>query len=198
MTTFYSLNDDSTYAQNAVWATVKAATAGSLVRNTTQSYCQCGWDTANYFIERGFFNFDTSSIGGSSIITAVTFNLYGLAKSGAGRAYNIFTSTCSNPVVKEDFDLVGSTALSDTAILQADWSTTGYNIWTLNATGLSAINKTGTTKLVIMETLKDVANVTPVDDVSVTYSTYQQSGTSQDPYLEVTYTAGGSSFFAFL
>lgn len=195
-TIFYSLNDDSIYAQNAVWATARAATAGTGTRNTTIATCQAT-SSGDYYVERGFFNFNTAALGASATITAATFGIYGTAKNGAGSGYNIFSSTCSNPVVLADFDLVGTTKLSDTDILQAAYSTTGYNIWTLNAAGLAEINKTGITKLSLRETLKDLANSAPADTADISYASYQATGTSTDPYLSITYTTP-ASFFALL
>ena len=69
-------------------------------------------------------------------------------------------------------------------------SVNAYNTWTLNSTGTAWINKTGYTQLAVREG-HDVLDVWP------SYTTNQgnwidvylseQNGTTQDPYLNVTY-----------
>ena len=188
--TFYPSSDDAIYAVATVFATARDATTGT-ARGVTDNMSRAIFSSPNYAIERGFVNWDTSSIPDSVNISSATVSLYGLAGTGSdGRSSNIYGSTASDTIVADDFDLVGATAYCDTAIALASWNTAGYNDFALNATGLAAISLTGLTKVSVREVIKDVGNVAPTDIRDCRYYSVEQAGTANDPKLVVTYTAG--------
>jgi hypothetical protein len=89
-----------------------------------------------------------------------------------------------------DYDSFDGSSYGNTS----SWSTSGYNDITLNATGLSNINKTGETKYCAREKPHDYDNSTSGA------STYRngiyfanQTGTTRDPKLVVTHAAAASS-----
>lgn len=73
-------------------------------------------------------------------------------------------------------------------------STSAYNTWTLNATGMGWISKTGNTLLGIREghDQEDSKPSDPPDATwvqsSITFSTSEETGTTQDPKLVVTHS----------
>ncbi|MBI5732627.1 hypothetical protein HY967_01565 [Candidatus Jorgensenbacteria bacterium] len=130
--------------------------SGDLASLTTNQWA------ANY---RAIFTFDTSPIGTDDIASS-TFSLYGYAKASAvGNTPNLdvyaATPAAVNNLAVADYGQVGSTSLSDAPISYNSFSTTGYNDFALNATGLANINKTGVSKFGTRSANYDVGASTP-------------------------------------
>lgn len=159
----------SGYAQRfggaEAWAT-KRAGAGTGVGNGTIVVAWMGSNVLNQWnnIYRGFCLFDTSIIGSGSTIASATFQPY------------IFTTTNpSDATTRRDIHLAAASPVSDTTIASSDFSNVSttsfgslawtsivlnYNTITLNASGLSAISKTGITKF-SLQTSADLSNSAP-------------------------------------
>ncbi|MFA6215857.1 MAG: hypothetical protein WC768_04795 [Patescibacteria group bacterium] len=148
---------------------------------------------------RAFFPFDTSLLPDDAIIASATLNLYiwsnNLRNDSYGFITVIQTTQDSNLVLAtSDYSKCGAisnpTEGVDAAnrLSQAGVNLNNYNSFPLNATGISWISKTGYTKLGVREG-HDVLNIPTGFPVSYA-STYasERTGTSQDPYLDVTYT----------
>lgn len=189
--TIYPYSDEGIYVNNASWSTTHDATSGTL-RGGATSYVSL---QIGYTIDRAFFTFDTSAIGSGNTVNSASVSLYIYYKTSnvAGYSYNVYSSTNSDTIVAGDYDLAGTTAYS-TAISHSSISATGYNTWSLNSTGMSAINVTGKTHVSMREYEHDVLNSAPSSDTMYfAFYSSRQSGTSQDPYLTVTYSAGGGT-----
>jgi hypothetical protein len=160
-------------------------------------------DTTNqyYQIARGIIQFDTSAIPDDATIVSARVYLQGNKYTGNSPTFdsnfNLSTTTPSSntTLTSSDYNISkhGSTILS-TSIPYASWSTSTYNQYPLNAAGLAAINKTGHTAL-SLRALIDIENNPPASPGGPENSYYtlemytsETSGTSQDPYIEVTYT----------
>ncbi len=197
--TFYPSSDDSIFATSTVFATARGAASGTLSGTATKNFIDCAFSTPNYYVERSFINYDTSPLPDAAAITAVILSIKGSAKNitGAQRAINVYSSTASDTIVAGDFDLVGSTAFCATPITDVAFSTSAYNDFTFNATGIAAIVKTGISKFSLREVNKDVGNVAPVDYADLSFSPVEVSGTASDPVLVVTYTSPGGAWWQF-
>ena len=151
-------------------------------------------------VMRGGFGFDTASLGAGATISSATFSLYGSSKQnsftsgGASAVLCKFAPGSKTAAATSDYGTIDKTLQSDGSIAYASWSTSGYNDLTLNATGLGNINKTGRTWLMTCSA-NDQATSAPAwsgtkqTDLQAYYA--EQTGTSQDPKLAITYTAGG-------
>ena len=95
-------------------------------------------DGSSWDIQRSIFIFDTSSLTSSATISDAIFSLNSVSSSGSNA--NVYTaSPASNTdIVNSDHTTYGSTACSSDKSI-----TTGWLDWTLNATGISNISKTG-------------------------------------------------------
>lgn len=147
---------------------------------------------------RGIFLFDTSSIGADSVSSA-TFSFYGSNKADGLSATPDINVYSSNPasntgLVAGDYDSLGTTDFA-TAITYASFTTAGYNDFILNASGISAIDTGGVTKLGLRNSNYDVADVAPTwsaDGNSFMTGIYAETaGTTQDPKLVVEHSTGG-------
>lgn len=159
--------------------------------------------TTNKFrgLRRGIFLFDTSSLTSGAIISSAVVSIYGKSKAdGASNSPQIGIYS-SNPasntsLVGTDLDSIGSTLLSS-IINYADYSTSGYNDFTLNATGLSQVSKTSITKLGSREVKYDADGATPTwsSGSEMKFEAYpaETSGTTSDPKLVVTYSTGSNT-----
>jgi len=192
------------YAQyskaNQTWATCHD-TAGTgindILANATTPMIQSGSTTGRFnAIRRSFFFFYTAALTSNATISAAVLSIYGYDKydpASWAPSFNIYdtTSTSTTGLASADYLTAGTTAYS-TAITYANWSTTGYNDYTLNATGLAAISKTGLSRFCHRESTYDVANSAPTwsSNKSCYTAVYlaDRTATTEDPKLVVTYT----------
>ena len=145
-------------------------------------------------IDRSFLLFDTSSLTAGATISSATLSIYITSitngHNSGNDSLNIITTTpASNTALAAgDWGSVGS-VLQASAVDLSALTATAYNNFSLNSTGLGNISKSGVTKFGIRPG-EDIANVRPSDDTGnqVVFSSAEQTGTSQDPKLEVTYT----------
>lgn len=202
LTVFPNAGDGSAFNEEGTgnWATCHdAADSSSFLNTGANGYIEASFQTSTFAkVGRFFQNFDTSALGSSATVSAVTSNVYGdLKETGNGQThnFNVFGSTSTDPPGTADFDQGGTTAFANTPIERAAWSTTGYNSWAWNATGIAAVSLTGLTKVCYRDESFDVPDTEPASSATRSYVTGQTSdaaGTTKDPYLEITYTAGGA------
>lgn len=187
------------------WATLRAGAGTSYDATATSSFLVGfrGSTTSSQWklLQRALFHFDTSALTAGATISAATLSIYGNDKQdqlSATPDITLYQSTVSSNTTfaNADFQSFGTTAFA-TAITYASWSTTGYNDLALNANGLSNISKTAVSKFGAKNANHDVANSAPTwgsDQYAYLGSYYaDQTGTTNDPKLVVTYTVSGSS-----
>ena len=165
-------------------------------------------------IYRAFVPFDTSSISSSATITAVTLNLYAVSVNNSdndGSDYiTVSTSTQATHttlVVADYNDAYPLTMNTGSEVIDSGQrkdltsiSPSAYLTFTFNSNGIAAIKKSGQsstcsatagiTCLALREG-HDASGSSIAADAGgnyVYFSTSEQTGTSQDPYLSVTYT----------
>lgn len=146
-------------------------------------------------IIRSIFLFDTNEVISGSTINSATFSVYGLAKdNGVGDLdLSLIGSTpaSNDDLVNADYSQLGSTRYASD-ISYASYSTSGYNDFTLNATGRSNIVAEGITKLGV-RIANDLDNSEPTWAdffAASSFSAYyaDETGISKDPKLVVNYT----------
>jgi hypothetical protein len=160
------------------------------------------WD----FIYRGAFTFDTSSLSDSASITSATAFFYGAGKQDGVSitpTVNIygFTGSAVN-FQTSDYSNFGTTEFSSD-ISYASFSTSGYNEFSLNSSGIANISKTGISKFGTRESTYDAPNSEPTatndnQESGFTVSFADTAGTTSDPKLVVEYSlpsAGNALFF---
>ena len=188
------------------WATIRGHTDGAnfnpnydtadhKINSLMGLYAGTSANTWAFFV-RSAFLFDTSSISGT--VQSATFSF---------TSSNVIANTYSDSIA-----LVSSNPASNIALSLADYDTFGatryapdktfaslitdgiaYNDMPLNAAGIAAIAVDGITKLG-MRSVRDLDNLQPAtwvnDGWGVIYPNYaEQTGTSKDPKLVVTYTS---------
>jgi hypothetical protein len=146
-------------------------------------------------MERLIALFDTSSLTSSATISAATFSLYGFSSGnllGGTQGIAIVASTpaSNTALANSDFSQLGSTRFA-TDLAIGSMSTSGYNDFALNASGIANISKTGISKFGARITA-DIDNTAPTwgsaEQARANFRTADTSGTSQDPQLVVTYS----------
>jgi len=181
------------------WATIRTqtngTTASATVVNSFFGRIRTDGNTDKFdIILRGIFLFDTSSLGGDALLSTVTLSLYGTAKIETLTGNNDLDIGSSSPasdnnVVAGDYSQIARTSFG--SIAYASYSTSAYNDITLNANGISNIDKTGISKF-STQIESDMNNTEPTwvaGNEAMGYSGYyaDQSGTTQDPKLTITY-----------
>lgn len=148
-------------------------------------------------LRRGIYLFDTSSLDDGVTVTAAELGLYGISKvtwlTPAELAVTAATPASNTAIVAADYSRVGSIEFA-TRVSSPAWSTTGFTPLVFNAAGIASISLTGISKYAVRLGC-DVDGVAPawLANVGTSYTGYQadQPGTAYDPYLNVTYSAGG-------
>lgn len=192
---------DITPGAGVSWATIVAgvadwfvdqSSATAIVLNIWADIVSDRW----LRLSRSIFIFDTSSLGSGSVITGATLSVYGTSKTddlGCTPNLDVYTASPLNNTFLVTSDYLRTGSISQTGgnpISYSSFSTTGYNDFVLNSTGISNINKTGLSKFAIRNANFDVANIEPSwsngnrSSISINYS---ESGQSTSPKLTITY-----------
>lgn len=174
---------------NTIWTAASSTSAFSSYTTNT-----IGQSTgASYSISRAAFYFDTSAIPDAAIITSGNLSLYGQSDHTT-TDFNITLQTGAptfphDPLAVGDYfkdNYTGDGGNKSTSL----FTTSGYNNISLTATGLTWVDKTGTTKFIIRSS-RDIAGTAPGGDEYLTVYSYEQ-GAGYRPYLEVTYTSASA------
>lgn len=186
------------------WATIIAGAGNnSLDTEASGNLVSFNPDTTagNWILLRRFIVlFDTSALGASANISAGVLSVEGNGKldlAGLAPTIDVYTSTpaSNTAIVNADFTQTGAVSQTGSPMAYATWSTTGYNDFTFNATGIGNINKTGVSKFALRNANYDVAGTAPTWGATarIQFAGYSadQAGTSSDPKLVITYTTGG-------
>ena len=188
------------------WAGVRALAGAAADDSSSTMYhgfLQSGTLSTNFDqAGRSFALFDTSGIDDGDTISAATLSYYGTAVStayGSSPSYGIIlTAPASNTAIAaSDFANVTLTRQNSSDLAIGSWSTVAYNDFTLSATGISNISKTGVTKFGCT-TNKDIDDSTPAGSSSAASDSVQsnaadQVGTTNDPKLVVTHAAAATT-----
>ena len=206
VTTFFTDSTDCDLEANAITTFASAhstATAKQSTDGLTGAWCYLRTVDTKFYIARMFHKTDTSSLTSSALVSAASFNFYviaiNVANTGKTWAFAPYSSTAAATPTTADYGNCGTspwaTPINDSAI-----TNNAYNVSTFNSTGKAGIVQNGTTKWSFREANFDVANSAPTKNTSptvnggVNYSISSHTGTSQDPYLSITYVIPRGSF----
>jgi hypothetical protein len=184
----------------ADWSTI-VGYDGNGSQDSTADFTCLGFITVNgsnnwRFLYRSLYLFNTAALTGDVIVTAAIMSIYGTLKldqGSTGYGSNVYASNpASNiAIANGDHDTLGATQFAST-ISYASLSSTGYNDFTINATGLAAINKTGVTKFGLREAVYDATGTNPgsigSDKYQIFNCKFAEAGEGYKPKLVVTYT----------
>lgn len=194
--------------QVETWATAhdNATGTGASAVATASNMCYTaeGFTTNAKWVYRAVFLFDASAITDTDTIDSAVFSVFvtTIYDEGLGDNTKEYTVLCSsNPasnttLATSDYDYndFGTTAFSNT-IADTTGTPNAYYDYTLNASGLAAVSKTGVTKFALRHGY-DITNTEPI-----AASTYKNNGitggrwadytgTTSDPKLVITHSAG--------
>lgn len=163
--------------------------------------------------DRTYLPFDTSAMPGNAVVSAATLNVYVTSKANGvddgddtinmTRMFQSSNTTLFDTDWGTGYETGGATALDITSM-----TTSAYNVFTLNATGRSWVKGSGQTSacgatagwtclgLVEGHDINGSMTVNNTGD-GITLSTSENTGTSQDPHLDVTYSASSFAFWQF-
>lgn len=190
------------------WATAHDRTSATDVNDSgTTAVDICDAEAGGgYRIFRMVYLFDTSSLTSGATISAATFSINYDGVSGAGhndtgQSLGLVQSSPASNTALASGDIDGFTLHSDTlgasALSVGSYPSAGsYADFSMNATGLSWIAKTGVTKLGCRrspdynDTVSHTLAPSGVTQSHRNWRTADYTGTSSDPKLVVTYTVG--------
>lgn len=179
---------------NQPFATLHNSASGTATTTTTAyTYPQVVSDSTSgmfYQIHRTALIFDTSGMPDDAIITSVNVSLlkYYLVTELGDVGIAVTGFTIDGALSNDDFNNFGYTPFSD-YINVSDMTDNVYYNWSLNAAGISAINKTGDTGFGLL-TEYDVLNSAPgwVADKSMRANFRTADNMTTIPFIEIEYT----------
>src|SRR3989344_2533141 len=148
-------------------------------------------------LDRAIFGFDTSSIPDTDTIDSATVSFYGSSRTDNFSQSIVLdrrVPTSPTAITTGDYNLSGWNVVEQATgrITIASLSITGYNDFTLNATGLSNISKTGVSWYGLRLSADfDNSEPTWAASLNANINVYfaDQTGTDKDPKLVVVHTA---------
>ncbi len=182
---------------NETFSTIRSG-AGNVAADTTTTLEALlrGSNTSNQFdfLTRSIFCFDTSALTAPASISSAVISCFGVSKGNGLGTADIHicgaTPAATNTLASSDYGQLGSVSFANVAY--ASFSTSAYNDFTLNGSGVSNIDKTGISKFGYRLSW-DINN-----SFGGTWGSFQsatlysraadQTGTSNDPTLTVTYS----------
>jgi len=195
-TSFFSGAGDG-YAKesDAVWATAQGGPGDG--SDYVGSFNAAGAAAASWDIFRGFYSFDTEGIADGDTVDACDFYItIWVDAMGAGDEYGVVEGLQASPteLADGDYDACGDAIDNPTEgapRVDPGGSETEFN-FSLNATGLGWINKTGYTQLGVRSE-GDMDDAEPLGNQYSLLYTSEEGGTAKDPYLDITTSvpAGG-------
>lgn len=215
VTIFSHSGDGGVEASDSSWAAARGATTGEVTDDTWCPISTClvvivTEEGGSFGIARTYVPFDTSSIPSGASVTAASLNVFVTNTGNEDNDGNDFitvvrtSQTNYASLAVGDVDNIGSIEGIDAGQRKdiTSISTGAYLSFTLNATGVGWIAKsgeasachsstTGITCLGLREghDLNDSAIGLEVFNAIYGYAS-ERTGTSQDPYLDITYTDG--------
>lgn len=156
--------------------------------------------TSNQFarLQRGLFGFDTSALGASAVLSAAVLSQWFTGVStGLGDTTVEVTAgpTAANTTLASgDYQTIGRTSYA-TGVSISAITTGAYTDFTFDATGRAAVQKTGITKLAtqlgwdLSGSFGGSWSASATTAGTVSFA--DQTGSSNDPKLEITYTVPG-------
>lgn len=154
-----------------------SATAAVMAQYNSSAFGNCE-------VDRAYLPFDTSALGSGASITAATLSVYVTSKTNGVNDGGDLISVVEG---SSAYSLFGAVPASSIDI--GSLTTSAYNVFTLDATGRGWIDKTGTTELGLREDHDINGDISAnASGNFIILSMSEQTGTSQDPYLTVTYT----------
>lgn len=184
--------DGRVWTSNASWASARGATTGTVNDNTTSNTVGVYFTGGLYYVLRGFYLFNTSSLPDTDTVSSAT-----LSPCTDAEGYNddsdslhaVETAPASNTALASgDIDSVVFTTLGSVTIASIS-NNSCFDI-ALNATGLTKISLTGVTKLGMISG-RDLSNTAPTGLNARNVYWAEQTGTTNDPLLTVVHAAAG-------
>jgi len=155
-----------------------------------------------YTLSRGIMCFDTSSLGGTATVSAVMLSLwfvFGQNALGSPEAHiSGATPASTSSLANSDYNQLGTTSFGN--IAYASLGSGAYNDFTLNSSGISNVNQSGVSSYGLQLSW-DINNSFTgswpgnFQQSLLEFYAADQTGTSSDPKLVVTYTSGGGEPF---
>jgi hypothetical protein len=177
------------YYTDAIWATAHDAATGSGTGGQGWARVKARATTNFWQFFRAALVFDTSAIPDGATIDAARLTLVMISKTDAfTSSVGVVASTLATDtaLVAGDYDQFGTTDLATQRTI-ASLSATGAEVFTLNAAGLAAINKTGNTRLAIRIS-DDISDAEPTWSSNATSQIRYEDDTGTVPALAIDYT----------
>lgn len=154
------------------------------------------------YFYRSIFGFDTSALPDGDSISSATLSIVGfdfgyIDDFGLSLGITSATSSSNSTLANADYAVAnyGSTDFA-TRLAFSAWNTAGANNFSLNASGLAHISKSGVTKFAARHSA-DIDNSAPawvsVGDSGVAGYFSEATGTTNDPKLVVEHSLGSDS-----
>lgn len=190
-TIFSATADGHAFSSNATWAGARDGPATFTNATNTTTHVGADLNGGLYDVYQTFLSFDTSSIPDGDTIATVALELNRTGLTAADGAASIEVRPYDWGAAIDTSDFRSMAQLNALTLLatspSSDWGTSGYKAFTENGSNFrSAINKTGTTYLVLNHSFQ-TANTTPTGVNLFSFNAADASGTTIDPKITITH-----------
>lgn len=175
------------------WADVRVGSDSKSVGTATDTYVfagALGFGVGNCYVRQSFHEFDTSSLVGVTI-AGVEFSIY-YTGIGTSETYEVFAKDFGGTVDAGDFvsgDSLGTVLASATKGPGAP----NPIVFTENGSNFSSAIVQGGTTSILVAGQRQRIDSDPSGSYSITYNSSDQTGTTNDPKLTITYTTGSAA-----
>lgn len=185
------------------WTTMRGKSTGTVKNDSlaTNWLCYAGEEAfGNRYLYRGVLSFQTADVPGGASVSAAVIRVKPTAVYSGGDVCIVGVTPASvTALALADYGAFGSTQLA-TKIAVSAFSAGTFKDIPLNASGLAALNLAGNTSFGFRHSYDLLADGPGTGggpgnstDQGLTVNYSEQTGSSDDPQLVVTYTVPGSS-----
>ena len=173
--------------QGAVWDTQHDLATGASVENSTPASLLARLTGGNYDLQRFWYHYDTDDIDTGDTIDSAILSIMPSSNGQNGVTAVLVSSTAASDdaIITADYDAYGTTEFASRV---TSFSSGTFFDFSLNASGISNIDKDGVSKFAVIEGSKDFDDVAPSNTVSVSIRSADEAGTDNDPKLVVVHS----------
>lgn len=200
LTVFSDAGDGYTESYAFSYADADSGTGTAVLSANTgnSTFLVANANYAPYYIWQGALSFDTSALGSLATVSGVALSLWSTSDPSTtsytleARAYDWTPSGLTTADHRSSSQLA---ALTRYATFTGPVTTGAYNTFSEDGTNFrTGVNKTGTTPFLIV-TASNVAGTQPTLVEDIRFSSADETGTTQDPKLVITYTLPVTRFY---
>lgn len=195
-----STSDCGIVSNDASFASYRAGSNLALETETNPNLYVVNWNASPYFGYRAYLWWDTSALPDTATISAASVDVYyaDTHASISRTSYLVENRQASTTLATTDWGLIGASGVGTGAgqpyasITRSSGEAAGTKTFTINATGITKVSKTGNTYFAFISAY-DWDNSAPPNESTAGSNFNSANAASNKPILSITYTLSSAS-----